>query len=161
MAIPAYMWLKDDQGNEISGSVQVTGRTGSVEILEYSHNIYIPTDSDTGDLTGTRKHSAITVVKTFDASSPYLFKACCNGQKLQQAIIRWYNINDAGQEQEYYEHVLEGVKISSYSPGMANTKNPAMEKIPHIEQIALRYEKLTHTFLDGNISYSDSWIEGR
>jgi type VI secretion system secreted protein Hcp len=53
MAIPAYMWLKDDQGNEISGSVQVAGRTGSIEILEYSHKIYIPTDSDTGDLTGT------------------------------------------------------------------------------------------------------------
>jgi type VI secretion system secreted protein Hcp len=42
MAIPAYMWLKDDQGGEISGSVQVAGRTGSIEILEYSHNIYIP-----------------------------------------------------------------------------------------------------------------------
>lgn len=40
MAIPAYMWLTDDQGNEISGSVQVAGRTGSIEILEYAHNIY-------------------------------------------------------------------------------------------------------------------------
>lgn len=64
MAIPAYMWLKDDQGSEILGSVQVAGRTGSIEILEYEHNIYIPTDNDTGELTGTRKHSAITIVKT-------------------------------------------------------------------------------------------------
>jgi type VI secretion system secreted protein Hcp len=100
-------------------------------------------------------------VKTFDASSPYLFKACCDGQKLQQAVIRWYNIDDAGQEREYYEHVLEGVKINSYSPGMENTKNPKFEKIPHIEAVSLRYEKLTHTFLDGNISHSDSWVEGR
>ncbi|MEJ2455449.1 MAG: type VI secretion system tube protein TssD [Candidatus Thiodiazotropha sp.] len=161
MAIPAYMWLKDDQGNEISGSVQVSGRAGSIEILEYAHNIYIPTDSDTGELTGTRKHSAVNIIKTLDASSPYLFKACCNGQKLQQAIIRWYNINDAGQEKEYYEHVLEGVKLNSYSPGMANIKNPAMENIPHIEHIAFRYERITHTFLDGNVSYSDSWVEGR
>lgn len=161
MAIPAYLWLTDDQGTEITGSVKITGREGSIELLEYSHMIYIPTDSDTGELTGTRKHGAINIVKAFDASSPYLFKACCNGQKLKQAVIRWYNVNDSGQEVEYYQHILEGVKINSYSPMMANTKDPSMEKIPHVEHVAMRYEKITHTFLDGNVSYSDSWLEGR
>jgi type VI secretion system secreted protein Hcp len=161
MAIPAYLWLTDDQGNKIDGSVKVSGREGSIELIEYSHMIYIPTDNDTGALTGTRKHSAINIAKAFDASSPYLFKACCNGQKLQKAIIRWYNVNDSGLEEEYYQHVLEGVKINSFSPVMANTKNPGLEKIPHLEHVSMRYEKIEHTFLDGNISFSDSWIEDR
>ncbi len=161
MAIPAYMWLTDDQGNKIEGSVNVVGRENSIELLEYHHMIYIPTDSDTGALTGTRKHSAINVTKAFDASSPYLFKACCNGQRLQKAIIRWYKIDDTGREIEYYQHVLEGVKVNSLSPVMANTKSPGMENIPHLERIALRYEKLTHTFLDGNVSFTDAWTEGR
>jgi type VI secretion system secreted protein Hcp len=161
MAIPAYLWLTDDQGNKIDGSVKVSGREGSIELIEYSHMIYIPTDNDTGELTGTRKHSAVAFAKAFDASSPYLFKACCNGQKLQKAIIRWYNVNDSGQEVEYYQHFLEAVKINSFSPAMGNVKNPGMEKIPHIEHVAMRYEKITHTFLDGNVSHSDSWNEGR
>ena len=161
MAIPAYMWLKDEQGNEINGSVTVAGREGSIEVLEFDHLIYIPTDNDTGELTGTRKHGAISLTKAFDAASPYLFKACCNGQKLKEAVIRWYKIDDSGQEVEYYQHVLEGVKINSFAPGMRNVKNPEMERIPHVEGVSLRYEKITHTFMDGNISYSDSWVEGR
>lgn len=157
MAIPAYMWLIDDQGQQIEGSVLVTGRESSIEILEYSHSIYIPTDSDTGALTATRKHSAVNITKAFDAASPYLFKACCKGQKCQKAVIRWYKIDDMGREIEYYEHVMEGVKVSAFSPAMANVKSSGLENIPHLEQISLRYEKLTHTYLDGNISFSDSW----
>lgn len=33
MAIPAYLWLKDDGGNPIKGSVNVQNREGSIEIL--------------------------------------------------------------------------------------------------------------------------------
>jgi type VI secretion system secreted protein Hcp len=72
MAIPAYMWLVDDQGQEIQGSVSVSGRQGSIELMEFDHSIYIPTDNDTGELTGARKHGSVTVIKEFDASSPYL-----------------------------------------------------------------------------------------
>jgi type VI secretion system secreted protein Hcp len=161
MAIPAYMWLVDEQGNEIQGSVAVAGREGSIEVLEFSHNVYIPIDNDSGEITATRKHGAVSIAKAFDASSPYLFKACCNGQKLSCATIVWYKIDETGQEVPYYEHTLEGVKINSYSPEMLNVKEPSMEKYPHSEHVALRYEKITHTFLDGNVSHSDSWSESR
>ncbi len=157
MAIPAYMWLVDDQGQKIEGSVTVTGREGSIEILEYNHSIYMPTDDQDGKITATRKHSAIMVSKAFDDSSPYLFKACCRGQKFQKATIRWYKIDDTGQEVQYYEHILEGVQISSFAPTMANVKHTDTEKIPHLEHVSMRYEKLTHTSLDGNVSFSDSW----
>ena len=56
MAIPAYMWLKDDGGSAIKGSVDVHGREDSVEIVEFQHNDRIPTDANTGKLTGTRVH---------------------------------------------------------------------------------------------------------
>ena len=32
MAIPAYLWLKDDGGADIKGSVDVQGREGSIEV---------------------------------------------------------------------------------------------------------------------------------
>lgn len=33
MAIPAYMWLKDDGGAEIKGSVDVNGRKIALKLL--------------------------------------------------------------------------------------------------------------------------------
>ncbi|EUM32194.1 hypothetical protein L462_00357 [Enterobacter sp. BIDMC 26] len=35
MAIPAYLWLKDDGGADINGSVDIMNREGSIEILSF------------------------------------------------------------------------------------------------------------------------------
>jgi len=35
MAIPAYLWLKDDGGAHIKGSVDVAKREGSIEITGF------------------------------------------------------------------------------------------------------------------------------
>lgn len=51
MAIPAYLWLKDDGGADIKGSVDVQGREGSIEVVALDHDVYIPTDNNTGKLT--------------------------------------------------------------------------------------------------------------
>ena len=54
MAIPVYLWLKDDGGADIKGSVDVQDREGSIEVVAQEHCLYIPTDNNTGKLTGTR-----------------------------------------------------------------------------------------------------------
>lgn len=33
MAIPVYLWLKDDGGADIKGSVDVKDRVGSIEVV--------------------------------------------------------------------------------------------------------------------------------
>ena len=79
MAIPVYLWLKDDGGADIKGSVDVKDRVGSIEVVAQEHNLYIPTDNNTGKLTGTRIHTPFLFTKEIDASSPYLYKAVTTG----------------------------------------------------------------------------------
>lgn len=100
MAIPVYLWLKDDGGAELKGSVGVGGREGSIEVVAQAHSLYIPTDNNTGKLTGTRIHTPFVFSKEIDASSPYLYKAATTGQTLKSAEFKWYRIDDAGQEVE-------------------------------------------------------------
>ncbi|MBX8460113.1 Hcp family type VI secretion system effector [Enterobacter sp. RIT637] len=159
MAIPAYLWLKDDGGTDIKGSVDVQYREGSIEVLGFGHGLHLPTDSATGKITGTRVHSALNFEKEFDSSSPYLYKAVAQGQTLQSAEFKWYRINDAGQEVEYFNMYLEGVKVVSVCPVMHDVKDPATEKHNHLESISLRYERITWKHCDGNILFSDSWAE--
>jgi type VI secretion system secreted protein Hcp len=80
------------------------------------------------------------------------------GQTLKSAEFKWYKINDAGQEVEYFNTTLENVSGES-RPLMHDIKDPAYEKHNHLEQIELRYEKITWTYKDGNIIHSDSWNE--
>lgn len=52
MPIPAYLWLKDDGGALIRGSVDVQDRESSIEVIGFSHAITLPVDSQTGKATG-------------------------------------------------------------------------------------------------------------
>jgi len=94
------------------------------------------------------------LVKDFDCSSPYIYKAVATGQCLASAEFKWYRINDAGQEVEYFNMLLEKVRIVSISPAMAAASNPNEN---HMETVELRYEKITLKHNDGNIIYADSW----
>lgn len=159
MAIPVYLWLQDDGGAEIKGSVDVQKREGSIEVVAQDHSLYIPTDNNTGKLTGARVHTPFLFSKEIDASSPYLYKAVTKGQTLKSAEFKWYRIDDAGQEVEYFITKLESVKVVKVAPKMHDIKDPTKEKYNHLEQVELRYEKITWTYKDGNIIHSDSWSE--
>ncbi len=157
MAIPAYLWLKDDGGADIKGCVDVQGREGSIEIHSFSHGLSIPTDDYSGKITGPRIHRAMDIEKEFDSSSPYLYKAVSSGQTLKSAEIKWYRINYAGQEEEYFTMFLEAVRIVAVCPVMFNIKS--VENMNHLESVTLRYERITWKYCDGNIQHSDSWRE--
>jgi type VI secretion system secreted protein Hcp len=153
------MWIKDDGGADIKGSVTVSGREGSVEVVAFDHAVKIPTDANTGKLTGTRVHEPIVFTKETDASTPYLYKAVSSGHTLKAVEIRWYKIDDAGKEKEYFNTKLENVKVVGVTPKMHDIKSPAFEKHNHLESIELRYEKITWSYKDGNIIHADSWNE--
>ncbi|MES0264541.1 type VI secretion system tube protein TssD [Citrobacter sedlakii] len=157
MAIPAYLWLKDDGGEDIKGSVDVRDRDGSIEIIGFNHGVLQPTDKHTGTATSLRAHSPFSFDKEIDSSSPYLYKAVTTGQRLKSAEVKLYKINDAGQEVEYFSVLMEGVTIVSVCPMMLDVKSPDYERHNHIELVKLLYEKITWRFADGNIIHSDSW----
>ncbi|MGF6595981.1 type VI secretion system secreted protein Hcp [Paraburkholderia sp. GAS448] len=159
MPIPAYMWLKDDGGADIKGSVTVQGREGSIEVIGFGHGVNLPVDNKSGEITGSRTHSPMYLEKEFDASSPYLYKAVSRGQSLQSAELKWYRINDAGQEELYFVMLMESVKVVGVNPGMANTKLAGMSQLNHTESVSLMYERITWHYTDGNIKFTDSWSE--
>lgn len=156
MAIPGNMWLFDDGGALIKGGCDVQYREFSIEFKGFHHNLSTPTDNLTGKPTGKRIHSPMMIVKEFDYSSPYLYKAVATGQSLEKAELKFYKINDAGQEVEYFNILLEGVRIVSVSPAMASIED---QNNNHLENVELRYEKITWKHNDGNIIFSDAWNE--
>ena len=156
MAIPGNMWLFDDGGALIKGGCDVQHREYSIEFKGFHHNLSTPTDNPTGQPTGKRIHPPMMIVQESDHSSPYLYKAVATGQALQKAELKFYKINDAGLEAEYFNILLEGVRIVSVSPAMAA---PGDNNNNHLETVELRYEKITWKHNDGNIIFSDAWNE--
>lgn len=157
MAIPVYLYLQDDGGNIIKGGVDVSGREHSIEVLGLHHSVHIPTDNNNGKFTGARQHLPFLIEKEIDCSSSYLYKALCSGQTLKRAELKYYRINDAGQEVEYFNTLMENAKVVTMMPVMLDIKDIGKEKFNHMEIVEFRYEKITWHYLDSNISHTDEW----
>ena len=156
MPIPASLEIPD-----IPGSSKIQGRENHMEILGFTHEVYMPTDRKDGSATGTRVHKDLVVVKNFDKGSPKLNEYLCNGKIIPSAILHWYMIDETGTEKEYFTHELTNARVVSIKPYMPDVDNPHNEQYKHMEEVAFRYEKIKWKFVDGNIEYEDSWTEGR
>ena len=86
-------------------------------------------------------------------------KAASTGQALKSAEIKFYHINDAGQEVCYYTVLMENVKVTGVNCSVPNVKIAANDKMNHVESVSLQYEKITWRIVDGNIMHSDAWNE--
>lgn len=159
MAIPAYLWITDDAGREISGAVDVKDREKSIEVTCFDHSITVPTDNHSGRVTANHQHHAYCFEKEIDCSSPYLYKALTTGQTLKCAEFILYKINNTGQEQPYFVTRLENVKIVGIIPLMADVKDFRNEQYTHFEYIEMVYQKISWLYIDGNIKHTDSWNE--
>ncbi|QUG75651.1 type VI secretion system tube protein Hcp [Erwinia sp. E602] len=159
MAIPVYLFLTDDAGNVVKGGVDIRGRENSIEVLGLHHGVFLPTDDLTGKTSGMRTHLSYLIEKEIDCSSSWLYKALTSGRTFKTAELKFFRINSAGQEEEYFNTLLEDVKIVTILPMMHDIKDETKKQFNHMEAIELRYRKITWKYLPGNIIHSDSWGE--
>ncbi|MET3077721.1 type VI secretion system tube protein TssD [Pantoea leporis] len=155
MSTPAHLWLTDENGSPIVGGCLMPTRLGSIEMRTLTHNISVPADRHTGKLTAARIHAPIVFQKEFDQTTPLLFRALCQGRMFKSATIKMYRINEAGIETEYFNIVLENVKITSITPSLV----PAGIASTHMENVEIRYETIMWKYVDGNIQFKDGWNE--
>lgn len=130
-------------------------RLGSTELKSFNHSVWIPTDYNTGKLTGTRIHVPITFEKEIDRLTPFLFRGVCTGRMFKEALIKMYRINEAGIEIEYFNITLQNVKITRISPVLF----PLGVASKHMEEVEIRYESIEWKYCDGNIIFKDTWNE--
>lgn len=156
MAIPVYLWLEDESGLPVKGSVDIHGREGTIEVTELMHSVEQPTDPLTGKSTAKRIYSSYAFMKDLDASSSFLYRYLSTGRQLKKAVFVFYRINHNGQEEEYFRTTLENVRVTEIESMMMDARNAGWEKHTHMEYVDLAYEKITWHYIDGNIIHSDS-----
>ncbi|KPA15755.1 Type VI secretion system effector, Hcp1 [Candidatus Magnetomorum sp. HK-1] len=156
MPTPAYMKIEG-----IPGSVEVSGREETVQILAFDHKLHIPVDRKDGKPTGTRVHGNFYFTKTYDKSSPELYNCLCQGKDIPKIELFWYEIKPSGSEEVYFTHTLEDVRVVEINAIMPDVDDPAKENYKHMERVGFRYKKITWKYEEGNIESSDSWLEDR
>jgi type VI secretion system secreted protein Hcp len=154
MALPIYVKLEG-----IEGSGNRKGIEGMVEVVALDYTVDRPTQADTGLATGDRVHRPYRILKVVDKSSPLLHQALCNGQVITKVEVNFYFINEKnGQQTLFYKQTLENATICELKTEMQHIEMDATRKLRHQEWVGFRFQKITSTFIDGQIEFTDDFL---
>lgn len=155
MSLPGYLFIYDENGMLLNSGGLLEGREGAIEIMSSSYGVRQPVDATTGRMGGVRQHEPYIIHKQLDKLSPVLANYVCQGKRFAKAVVKYYEINEAGVEREVYRVTMTDVVIMfvnvnhTYIPG-SNTPNM-------LECVGLRYNMIEWFYLDGMIKYDDAW----
>ncbi len=143
----------------IEGSCQVKGREKTVEVLAFNHLVTIPVDEKDATATGARRHGAIELTANIDKAYVNLMKACCTSTPIKKVELDFYMIDEQGKQKKYFTIKLEKARVTDVRTWFPNVDDQPTARYKHMVTYGLRYEKITWTFVDGNIEFSDAWKE--
>lgn len=157
MALTSYMKVTGKTQGEMKGDcVQAGDKKDKILLYGIDHDVEIPKDPHTGMPTGQRIHHPYTVTKHLDKASPKLMQACCKGEQCD-VEIDFYRITEAGMEEKYYTVKMAEAIVVNVHDFKPLTLDPDSKPYMDMEEVSFTYSKITWTYTDGNIEYTDDW----
>ncbi len=156
MAMTSYLKVTGASQGELKGDCTQSGREDLILVYSFDHAVEIPKDTHTGLPTGQRIHLPFQITKNKDKSSPLLYGACCSGEQCD-VEMKFFRINDKGQEEHYYSIKLEKaiiVEMREYNPLTFLEENKAYKDM---ESVSFTYEKIIWTYEPDGVEAEDDW----
>ena len=98
----------------------------------------------------------LTVTKAKDVASSKLFAACCKGEQVD-VEIDFYRIKPTGEEELYYKITVNDAVIVEMGENTPTTFLAENKPYHDMENVSFTYSKITWSYTDGNIEYTDDW----
>lgn len=157
MALTSYMKVTGKSQGEIKGDCPQGGdKKDKVLVYNVDHLVEIPKDTHTGLPTGQRIHHPLTITKHKDQATPKLFQACCTGEQCEVELL-FFRIKPDGTEENYFKIKLEEAIIVNMREYTPMTFLPENKPYQDMEEVSFTYSKVTWSYTDGNIEYTDNW----
>ena len=162
MALNAFLSLKGQIQGNIIGSVIQKGREGKIMVIAVSHEVNSPRDPASGLPTGYRQHSPLIITKELDQSTPLLYTALKNNEKMTTFELQFWALQKLsgsgnGVEKQHYTIRLTNAQICDIRFTMLNNKNPELMRYAEYEEVAFTYQKIEWIWHLGNKIAMDDW----
>lgn len=155
-ALNAYLYLEGETQGVIEGSVTQAGREDTIMVIAYSHIISSPRD-ETCQPSGKLNHLPVSITKEIDKSTPLLFKAFVDHERMKEFRLEFWQPSSSGQEVQHYTVILEGAYIAGINQEMLNNKY--LENMQHKERehISFTYDQVRRIWKEGGIEAYSIW----
>lgn len=160
MELSAYLEITGSDQGPIQGSSARRGREDKIEVFQFNHCVEIPLGVDQSVGSGQATHRPMDVIKEVDRSTPKLYQALCQRERLEEVKLVWYRYNQAGKEDLYYAIKLQNARILRIQPWTPDLTAIDQEHIRFMEKISFGYEKIVWSWgPEGNVEYEADWFQ--
>lgn len=164
MPTPAYLTIKGTtQGLISAGALSELSVGNAIEeahedeilVQAFSHQIYVPRDLQTNQITGQPVHKPLMITKAFDKSSPLIFEALTNRERLEFCHLDWYRTSREGQQEVYFSIRLEEALIVDVQSKMPHYLDPNTAHLTNLEDVYISYQRIIWEHVTSQTSGED------
>lgn len=163
MAETVHLYLKAN-GKDVAGeSTQHSlTREGSIECLSFAHSVATAREASSGLASGRRQYAPLRITKRIDASSPLLYKALVESQRID-GEFRFFrpSPNGDGQTQQFYTIAIADGRIASMQQSSDDAFSPAQANRPPMEEVTFVFHTISWTYMPTGVTHEDSWSSNR
>jgi type VI secretion system secreted protein Hcp len=155
MAEPAFVVLRaNGETIEAELSEHDFAPEHGIELVDYSQPVTV---AYTGaGATGSRSYKPISFRKRIDKASPLIAKALVRNEVVE-ADFHFFREETGGLVNEYFRvEVTQGAFVSRREI-LDDALDPAYATRPPLEEVGLLFHRISWTYLDGDITYEDTW----
>jgi type VI secretion system secreted protein Hcp len=131
--------------------------TDESTVLEFTHDIVVPRDVQSGQPTGQRMHQPAVMRKRYDKASPLLYNALCSGERLTKVVIKWYRTSMAGTMEHYFTHTLHDALLVDMKQEMQHCADETKAHFDHEEILQMTYRKIEWEHVIAGTAGEDDW----
>lgn len=158
MEFAGYMTIQGSVQGNIEGSSIRKGRENSIDLFSFKHELKLPFQSQQNIGNGPVVHQPLSIVKEVDKSSPKLFQALVEKEKLTKVVLEWYRYTNTGEELVYYRIELTNAHIITMAPWTPSVDTKESEYLRFMENLTIAYEGISWSWgPDGDVTYQTNW----
>jgi type VI secretion system secreted protein Hcp len=163
MAYEAYVAIKGNKQGQFKGeSTEKNRKDKWIPVLAFEMELDSPRDQETGQASGKRQFSPVSIVKEWGAASPQALTACATNEVLNEVTIEFTRLDADGADYVYQSVTLANAVIER----VARVKGRRLEGEPpggtvdprEWEEWEFTFQKIELVDNDGQTSFADDWV---
>lgn len=157
MASMGYAKIEGESQGRIQGDGKHHEEEGLIEVFAFDHEVAIPRKSSGTLSAGRPVHDEIVIGKLVDRSTPKLYQAMDQHERLSTVAFEWFAYDSSGVLRRVFSVELENALVTRIRPSMPDYLDPESDRYRFMEHVGLSYETIVWTYGQGDVQFETTW----
>ena len=160
MAYEFYVSIEGTKQGKFKGESFKEAHKEKIRGFGFFYEVKSLRDAATGQASGKRQHTPITITKPWGAATPQIFQALVTNEVLKRVVIEFIQTTPEGMEEIYHRMTLSEaaiVQLKQYTQAAKISEQGVLDEKMELEDVSFSFKRIEMTNLPGKTSAVDEW----